>query len=89
MAGLFAFVLGALLLWLGWRRQQKVKASMSWPYVPGRVIAAFPAGNPVLVYYDPANPQNAVLERRAHGNNILLVVGGILVLAAISSLFRK
>jgi hypothetical protein len=41
------------------------------------------------VYCDPANPQNAVLERRAHGNNILLVVGGILVLAAISSLFRK
>ena len=40
MAGLFAFVLGALLLWQGWRRQQKVKASMSWPYVPGRVVAA-------------------------------------------------
>ena len=147
MAGLFAFVLGALLLWLGWRRQQKVKASMSWPYVVGKVVAAsvrqvvergdaqtrdvtnyvplvqydyqvggqnyqgnrlafqekayssqkkafhlvaaFPAGNPVSVYYDPANPQNAVLERQAHGNNILLVVGGILVLAAISSLFKK
>ena len=147
MAGLFAFVLGALLFWQAWRRQQKVKASMSWPYVPGRVIAAsvrqvvergdaqtrditnyvpfvqyeyqvggqnyqgnrlafqekgynshkkafklvaaYPAGNPVSVYYDPANPQNAVLERKAHGNNFLLAVGGILVLAAISSLFFK
>ena len=37
---LFAFVLGALLLWLGWRGQQKVKASMSWPYVLGKVVAA-------------------------------------------------
>ena len=147
MAGLFAFVLGALLLWLGWRGQQKMKASMAWPYVLGKVVAAsvrqvvergdaqtrditnyvpfvqyeyqvggqnyqgnrlafqekgynshkkafklvaaYPAGNPVSVYYDPANPQNAVLERKAHGNNILLVVGGILVLAAIASLFKK
>jgi hypothetical protein len=40
MAGLFAFVLGALLIWQGWRRQQKVKASMSWPYVLGKVVAA-------------------------------------------------
>ena len=144
---LFAFVLGALLLWLGWRRQQKVKASMSWPYVLGKVVAAsvrqvvergdaqtrditnyvpfvqyeyqvggqnyqgnrlafqekgytshkkafklvadFPVGGPVSVYFDPANPQNAVLERKAHGNNFPLVVGGILVLAAISSLFKK
>ena len=62
---------------------------MSWPYVLGRVVAAFPAGNPVSVFYDPANPQNAVLERKAQGNNILLVVGGILVLAAIASLFKK
>lgn len=147
MAGLFAFVLGALLLWLGWRGQQKVKASMSWPYVLGKVVAAsvrqvvergdadtrdtthyvpfvqyeyqvggqnyqgnrlafqekgynshkkafnlvaaFPVGGPVSVFFDPANPQNAVLERKAHGNNVLLVVGGILVLAAIASLFKK
>jgi hypothetical protein len=147
MAGLIAFVLGALLLWQAWRRQQKVKASMSWPYVLGKVLAAsvrqvvvrgdadtrdttnyvpsvqyeyqvggqnyqgnrlafqekgynshkkafklvadFPVGGPVSVYFDPANPQNAVLERKAHGNNFILAVGGILVLAAISSLFVK
>ena len=144
---LFAFVLGALLLWQGWRIRQKVKASMSWPFVPGRVIAAsvrqvvergdaetsdtttyvplveyeyqvgsqicrssqlafqeqsfssqkkafklvatFPPGHPVMVFFDPANPQNAVLERKAHGNNIPLVVGGIMVLVAIASLFKK
>src|ERR1017187_569998 len=37
---LIAFAVGALLLWQGWSRQQKVKASMAWPYVPGRVMAA-------------------------------------------------
>ena len=146
-ATLIAFVLGAFLIWQGWRRQQSVKASMSWPYVQGRVIAAsvrqvvergdaetrdmtkyvplvqyeyqvagktfqgnqlafqeksynshkkafalvaaFAAGSQVMVFFDPANPQNAVLERKAHGNNIILVVGGILVLAAVASLFKK
>lgn len=144
---LIAFVLGAFLVWQGWRRQQSVKASMSWPYVQGRVIAAsvrqvvergdadsrdttkyvplvqyeyqvggttfqgnrlafqeksyssnkkafalvaaYAAGSPVWVFFDPANPQNAVLERKAHGNNIILVVGGVLVLAAVASLFKK
>jgi hypothetical protein len=144
---LCALALGALLLWQGWHRQQKVKASMSWPYVPGRVnaasvrqvvtrgdaetrdvtnyvpfvqyeyqvgaqiyqgnrlafeekgfgshkkafqlVQAFPAGHPVWVFYDPAAPQNAVLERKAHGNNLFLVVGAILVLAAIGSLFAR
>jgi hypothetical protein len=37
---LIVFLLGALLLWLGWRNRQKVKASMTWPNVHGRVIAA-------------------------------------------------
>jgi len=144
---LVAFVLGAVLLWQGWRRQQKVNASMSWPYVSGRVtassvrqvvergdaqtrdttnyvpvvqyeyqvgdktyqgnrfafkepsfssqrkafklVAGFAAGSPVSVFYDPANPQDAVLERKAHGNTFLFVVGGILVLAAIVSPFAK
>ena len=144
---LIAFLLGALLLWQGWRSRQKVQASMSWPYVQGRVIAAsvrqvvqrgdaetrdttnyvpfvqyeyqvgdktyqgnrlafkepsysshkkafklvaaYPAGTPVGVFHDPANPQDAVLERKAHGNSIPFVVGGILVLAAIASLFKK
>jgi hypothetical protein len=144
---LIAFALGAVLLWQGWRRQQKVKASMGWPYVPGRVIAAsvrkvvervdaqarditnyvplvqyeyqvgnqiyqgnrlafqeqsftsqkkafnlvaaYQPGLAVWVFHDPANPQNAVLERRAHGNNLLFVVGGILVLAAFAPLFKK
>ena len=144
---LIAFAVGALLLWQGWSKQQKAKASMGWPYVPGRVMAssvrkvtdridantrdvtnyyplvqyeyqvgaqvyqgnrfafqesgyssqkkafkvveAFPAGNPVWVFFDPANPQNAVLERKAHGSNFYMVVGAILVIAGIASLFRK
>jgi hypothetical protein len=53
------------------------------------LVAAFAAGSPVFVFFDPANPQNAVLERKAHGNNVILVIGGILVLAAVASLFKK
>ena len=54
-----------------------------------KVVEAFPAGNPVWVFYDPANPRNAVLERKAHGNNFLMVAGAALVLAAIASLFKR
>ena len=144
---LIAFALGALLLWQGWRSQQNVKASMDWPYVPGRVtaasvrqvvvrgdaetrdatnyvplvqyeyqvgsqiyqgnrlafqeksfssqrkafklVAAYQPGGAVWVFHDPANPQNAVLERKAHGNNLVMVMGGILVLGAVASLFKK
>ena len=144
---LIAFALGAVLLWQGWRKQQNVKASMDWPYVPGRVTAAsvrkvmertdaqsrditnyvplvqyeyqvgnqiyqgnrlafqeqsftsqrkafnlvagYQPGGAVWVFHDPANPQNAVLERKAHGNNLVMVLGGILVLAAVASLFKK
>ena len=144
---LIAFALGAVLLWQGWRRQEKVKASMNWPYVPGRVtaasvrkvvertdaqsrditnyvplvqyeyqvgsqvyqgnrlafqeqsftsqrkafnlVAAYQPGGAVWVFHDPTNPQNAVLERKAHGNNLIFVVGGILVLAAFASLVKK
>jgi hypothetical protein len=54
-----------------------------------KVVEAFAAGSPVRVYYDPADPRSAVLERKAPGNNFLMVVGAILVLAAIASLFKR
>jgi hypothetical protein len=40
-------------------------------------------------HYDPADPRSAVLQRKAPGNNFLLVVGAILVLAAIAPLFKR
>ena len=146
IASLILFALGAFFLWQSWRTRQKLMASMSWPYVPGRMIGAgvrqevtrgdaqtsdqvtylptvqyeyqvgaqvyqgnrfalqdrgyssskrafnlvkgFQAGTPVWVFYDPANPRDSVLERKAHGNNFAMVVGGLLVVAAIASLFK-
>jgi len=147
MTSLVLVALGALFLWLSWRTRQKLMASMSWPYVPGRVIGAsvrrdvtqgdaetsdsvshvpvvqyeyqvgaqtyqsnrfsvqdkghssskkafdvvkaFQAGAPVWVFYDPAKPQDSVLERKAHGNNFAMVIGCLLVVAAVVSLFTK
>ena len=43
------------------------------------VLAAFPVGGQVTVYYDPNNPAEAVLERKAGGSIITLVVGIIFV----------
>lgn len=39
-------------------------------------LSRFPAaGSPVTVYYDPQNPAEAVLERRAGGTTFMLVAG--------------
>jgi hypothetical protein len=39
------------------------------------VTARYPEGGSVTVYYDPANPQKAVLERRAGGFGASLAIG--------------
>jgi hypothetical protein len=147
IAGLVLFALGALFLWRVWRTRQKLMASMSWPYTPGRIIGAtvrqevtrgdadtadqvtyqpvvqyeyqvsgqlyqgnrfalqdkayssskkafdaaspFQPGTPVWVFYDPAKPQDSVLERKAHGNNLGMAIGALLVVAAVVVLFRS
>jgi len=33
------FALGLLVLWVGWSMRKRLKASMSWPCVPGRVVS--------------------------------------------------
>jgi hypothetical protein len=48
-----------------------------------------PAGQPISVFHDPANPQRAVLERKAPGDRFPLVVGTIMVLVAIASRFKR
>ncbi len=47
------------------------------------LLASFQAGNPVEVFYDPASPGSAVLERQAHGNIFLLILGPVLFIAGI------
>lgn len=39
------------------------------------VLNRYPVGGRVMVYYNPANPQEAVLERRAEGVGCNFVVG--------------
>lgn len=38
-------------------------------------IAPYPQGAAVTVHYDPANPTNAVLETKAAGGVVLLIIG--------------
>ncbi|MBU2611188.1 MAG: DUF3592 domain-containing protein [Chloroflexi bacterium] len=42
-------------------------------------LASYPLGAQVNVYYDPANPADAVLERKAGGNTLAMVLGIILL----------
>ena len=144
---LFVFALGSLLVWLGWRNRKKVQASMTWPYVPGRITSAtirqdvtqgdqdhadstsyvpvvmydyqvdsqiyhgnrlafvdqgyasskkafaalqsYPMNGAVWVFYNPAKPQECVLERKASQNNFILIVGIILCVVAVASLFKN
>jgi hypothetical protein len=134
---------GVFLLWRAWRDVQLVKASKSWPSVPGRVVhtsyreeviknedteisyvpliqyeyqvggqthrgtriaffeqscassekavellGAFPVGHPVTVFYDPAKPGDAVLERRDKGSVFVAVAGWVLVVVGIAALFN-
>lgn len=37
--------------------------------------ALYPVGAAVTVYYDPANPTDAILERSAPANNVTLILG--------------
>ena len=45
-----------------------------------RIVARYPAGTNVPVYYNPANPQDAVLERRSGSTRFLVALGGFLFL---------
>lgn len=40
----------------------------------GKVVERYPAGAQVMVFYDPQNPSDAVLERKAHAQWILWLV---------------
>lgn len=40
----------------------------------GGVVARYPVGAQVMVFYDPENPSDAVLERKAHAQWVLWLV---------------
>ena len=50
--------------------------------------SSFPVGASITVFYDPAKPREAVLERAAPGKNVLLIVGALIFIAGIALLFR-
>jgi hypothetical protein len=52
------------------------------------VVAAYPAGKEISIYYDPAQPRTAVLERgKAAGGFAPLVVGAVFSLAGVAMLW--
>lgn len=50
-----------------------------------RKIAPYPQGTQVNVHYDPANPSNAVLETKASGNWILILIGIVFLVIGVMS----
>jgi hypothetical protein len=53
------------------------------------LLAAFPVGHPVNVFYDPAKPGDAVLQRRENKVNVFIAVAGwVLVVMGIAALFN-
>ena len=43
------------------------------------ILARYPVGHTVPVYYNPANPQEAVLERRSGSTTLLVGIGAFLM----------
>lgn len=54
-----------------------------------RKIAAYPQGAQVMVHYDPVDPAKAVLETKAAGGAVLIVIGILFMVlgAAVTILF--
>jgi len=49
------------------------------------ILAQYPVGKNVVIYYDPNNPGDAVLERRI-GGKIMLIIGVIFSLVALCTI---
>jgi hypothetical protein len=54
-----------------------------------QALLLFPAGASVPVYYDPSQPSSAVLQRKATGGTVVMVLGAVLVLAALAAAFKR
>jgi hypothetical protein len=49
-------------------------------------IALYPVGKSVSVYYNPADPKEAVLERQSKSSNIMLILGIVFLVMALCTL---
>ncbi len=47
-----------------------------------KALAAYPYGASVTVYYNPENPQDAVLKRTLRGGALMLTLGSVFILSA-------
>jgi hypothetical protein len=54
-----------------------------------KIIALYPTGAPVTVYYDPADPSQAVLETKAKSGVTFIALGIILATLGVISLIRS
>ena len=52
-------------------------------------LGAFPAGHPVNVFYDPAKPGEAVLQRQDKGSGLVAAAGWVLLAVGIAALFNN
>jgi len=59
------------------------KASHRKPEPAQAMVNAYPTGRGLPVYYNPSNPAEAVLERRAGGLGITFVMGIVFLLVAV------
>lgn len=59
------------------------------PQLASQALQAFPAGAEVLVYYDPAKPGDAVLQRTNSTGTVLMAVGGLIVVLGIAAALKR
>ena len=144
---LFPALIGVGLFALGWWQRRKYRASLAWPSVSGRIVAAavtaqtspgdqdsadttnfypaveyeyqvgqatlrgrtialeergysnrkqaeaalaaFPAGGAVEVFYNPHNPSDAVLQRKASSGMVLMSIGGLIAVLGLLAAFTR
>ncbi len=48
-------------------------------------LAPFPVGQPVLVYYDPARPHEAVLDPSKKAGVVLMVIGALIAVVPLAA----
>lgn len=65
-----------------------VKRGYQHPHQAQAVIAAFPAGTPRNVYYNPARPQESILEAGKTEGVLLMCIGGLILALALAAAFK-
>jgi hypothetical protein len=52
-------------------------------------LAPYNVGAPIEVFYDPANPQECVLERKDSVGLVFIILGAGMILLAVAAIFRR